>query len=427
MTEAIWIELIKVLPAFLWIGFGFIALAVAKRVLSAQAPRMTRVETPWVTVELAQQAIEQASMRGNATDVPPFQPNWNPPLPAQQNGTGFAQPGPPGNGSAPPPPSNFNRFGSYGGAPSGTAPTPGANGYGGPPPFGAGPISGSPRFDARPTGGPPPFDAVEDREADPYETDQDTDLDAEEPNTPPADEPSDNNGGKESAEAPPSPVTEPNRQVPNVPPTYPIRVAPPGGAGGYAAPPGGPSGYYAPPIPARPTSYAASAPLPPYQGAPAYQPADAQRGLRAATKLALSADLLQGGAILWVDDHHEWNEPLIRLFRTAGMTVDAVASTPRAVLALKDRSYDLVITDMRRSNEADGASAGIVLLDKMVEVGIPTPAVIFSGNPIAQSNTHPRAVASTSSPETLVDTVVDIVSARRVQSQGSSWLDRLRS
>lgn len=250
-----------------------------------------------------------------------------------------------------------------------------------------------------------------------------TEPDAESPNTPPADDPANaqTEGRKESDDLPLSPVTEPNRQVPNVPPTYPILASPPGRA----------RGYYAPPIPPRRKSFAASAPLPPYGQVPAYHPAqvDAQRGLRAATKLALSADRLQGGAILWVDDHQEWNEPLIRLFRTAGMVVDPVASTDEAVRAFENRSYDLVITDMRREHEPEGDTAGMRLLDRMIAAGIPTPAVFFSDNPDGRTAVHPRAVTTTNSPETLVDTVVDVVAGRRSQqasNSGTSWLDRLK-
>jgi hypothetical protein len=411
MSEAIWIELIKVLPAFLWVGFGFIALAIARRIFTAQAPRMTKVETPWVTVELAQQAIEQASIRG-PMQVPALEPDWSqlyPSLPAQQVRPGFGQPAAPGGGTGTVPPPILHQ----------------------PVPFGDAPGS--------------PVDAEDAESEDEFQTEQHTDAETKPPNTPPADEPADNtlsNGGKQSDDIPPSPVTEPNRQVPNVPPTYPVIVAPPGG-------------YYAPPVPARPTSYAASAPLPPYgqppaypaapaygqprayQPAPAYgqppayqpAPADAQRGLRAATKLALSADRLQGGAILWVDDDHEWNEPLIRLFRTAGIIVDPVASTDEAMRAFKNRSYDLVITDMRREHEPDGGTAGIQFLDRMIAAGIPTPAVFFSDHSNAHTVGHPRAVLATNSPEKLVDTVVDIVSARHVErtrSGGPSWLERLR-
>lgn len=330
MSEAIWIELIKVLPAFLWIGFGFIALAVAKRIFTQQAPRMTKVETPWVTVELAQQAIEESYARGPAA-LP--QPDWNGPLPPIP-----VQPG----------------------------------GYAPPPDF-----------------APPPITAADD--------DETTESVRLRPmNTPPADEPNDN-GAKPKNDEPPIPLTEPR-----------------------------PTTYYAPPLPATQAGYPGAVPLAPYRSSRSAD--DSQRGLRAATRLALSADLLNGSAILWADDHPEWNEPLIRLFRTAGLAVQAVTSTHQAMLSLKAKQYDLVITDMRRISEAGGSTAGIALLDRMVEAGIPTPAVIYSGNAAALTSTHPRAVTVTNSPEELVETVIDVISTRRSQqsSSSSSWIDRLQ-
>ncbi|SDE08555.1 response regulator [Glycomyces harbinensis] len=370
MSEAVWIELIKVLPAFLWIGFGFIALAVAKRIFTQQAPRMSKIETPWVTVELAQQAIEQAAVRGPAQQqiaVP--EPDWS---------------------------SLFN-------VPA--QPVPAEPPYAGPVP--AGPAS-------------PPYtetaDAAEEDE-EPFPTEPPADPAAKPLATPPADGPADNaNAGKKHDDNPPVPMTEP-QPTQQVPPVYPVSGAASGGS------------YYGQPVPGSRSRYAAAAPLPPYAMPSAYQrqpPSADQRGLRAATRLALSADLLQGGAILWADDHPEWNEPLIRLFRTAGITVDAVVSTARAMLALKDRSYDLVITDLRRINEANGSSAGIHLLDQMIAVGVPTPAVLYSSHPNAEL--HPRVVITTNSPEKLVDTVVDIVGTRRSQQAhtGQTWLDRLK-
>jgi CheY-like chemotaxis protein len=384
MSEAIWIELIKVLPAFLWVGFGFIALAIARRIFTAQAPRMTKVETPWVTVELAQQAIEQASARG-PMQVPALEPDWSqlyPPIPAQQAGNVFGQPAAPGGGTVPPPIHHQ------------------------PVPFGDAPGS-------------------------PVDAEQQSDLDSKSPNTPPADEPGDNalpNGGKTTDDVPPSPVTEPNRQVPNVPPTYPVIVAPPGG-------------YYAPP-PARPTSYAASAPLPPYGQPPAYQqapvygrpayqpaPADSQRSLRAATRLAFSADRLEGGAILWVDDHPENNESLAQLFRTVGVQVDTVLTTEAAMQALQHGAYDLVISDVGRANEPAGRRAGLELLDRMKRTDLPTPVVFYTSPVAASGITHPRLAAATAEAEDLVNLMVDFVGLRSKgpNGKGTSWLDRRRS
>jgi DNA-binding NtrC family response regulator len=161
-------------------------------------------------------------------------------------------------------------------------------------------------------------------------------------------------------------------------------------------------------------------PPPPATGTTAYRPpsyyavtADPNRGLRAATRLASAADLLQGGAILWVDDHHQWNEPLVRLFRTAGMKVDTVGTTDEALRYLDRDTYDLVISDLRRERDPGDGVAGMALLDRMVSRGIPTPAVVFSDNPQVRTMSHPRAAATTNNPEELVDRVVDLVAHRR--------------
>ncbi|WP_194201954.1 DNA-binding transcriptional response regulator [Glycomyces albidus] len=409
MSEAIWIELIKVLPAFLWIGFGFIALAVAKRIFTQQAPRMTKVETPWVTVELAQQAIEEASHRSPQPPLPDWNAAFQAPPPVQQPAYGVP-----------------SQFGSAPGSaqPYGVAP-------GGPQPYRAAPGGAAPYGVAAPGGRQAGTDTGASARVAPPKQVLDTADEADEtseepvqtepaplrpPNTPPADEPATgaNANGAKPNDDPAGPLTEPRPANPDIP-AY--QFAPP------------PTTYYAPPLPNNQSAYPGSVPLPPYQQPPAYTSADAQRGLRAATRLALSADLLNGGAILWVDDHPEGNESLIRLFRTAGITVDAVVSTARAVLALKEKPYDLVITDMRRGSEADGATAGIVLLDRMVEAGVPTPGIIYSSDLGAIPSVHPRAAKVTDSPEELVDAVVDFVGTRRsrlAQNQGGTWLDRLR-
>lgn len=355
MSEAIWIELIKVLPAFLWIGFGFIALAIAKRVFTAQAPRMTKVETPWVTVELAQQAIEQAANRGPEPLVPPLaEPDWAALYPVP------AQPVPPGNGAL---------------------------------------------YRARTVPPSPPAAEPAD-EDDAIQTEPPAEPEPDLLATPPADAPAEVPEPRD--DRPPATMTAPNRQVPNIPPTYPVIAPPP-----YYGQPG-----WNQPLPAA------------FQQPIAYRPGHAEnRSLRAATKLALAAGDLQGGAILWADDHPEWNDSLIRLFRTAGITVDPVPSTEEAMRALGRRSYDLVITDMRREAEPDGDTAGTRLLDRMIAAGIPTPAVFFSENTAAHTTPHPRAITTTNSPETLVDIVVEFVGDLRSQqsssSAASSWIDRL--
>ncbi|MEU6859589.1 response regulator [Glycomyces sp. NPDC046736] len=368
MSEAIWIELIKVLPAFLWIGFGFIALAIAKRIFTAQAPRMTKVETPWVTVELAQQAIEQATVRGPEPEPVRPDPDF-----------GLWPPGP--EGAEPP-----HDMG-------------GEAGHDGPlaaPPYDPSPPGYAPR-QRQPVGATPPAD------------------DKATNDTPDSTEPS----------APQSqPPVEQGETIPVPPDLEPLPVTrPPDSAFRRRSP--YPPLYSNPPYNREPLPELPYGPQAHALGVYGRPPSDAPKGLRAAKRLAYAADRLQGGAILWVDDQQEWNEPLIRLFRTAGMTVDAVSSTDEALHELRRGQFDLVITDMRREREPGGDDAGTELLDRMVAMGVPTPAVFFSDHPGVQTNLHPRAVIATSDPEQLVDTVVDIVGTRS-RPAPSTWLDRIR-
>lgn len=370
MSEAIWIELIKIIPTFVWLGLGLTALFVAKRLLAQQAHRMTRVEAPFVSVDFAQDAIAQAFNRGPETpvsaldDAPTEGPlNADEALWRQEVTAGPAT-------------------GGWGAPPSGGPATPGT--WTAPP---------SPPGDTDKTHVLRPKQKADQNSSDEDELDlsslldEDADEDGDGVQTAPADrEPL-------SAETPPSGG-----------PVYPQNVGP----------------VY-PPIPAQQSFQPMYPPPPaPQVGTTAFRPpsyyaatADPQRGLRAATRLAGAADLLQGGAILWVDDHPQWNEPLIRLFRTAGMRVDPVGTTDEALRFLDRDTYDLVITDLRRERDPGDGVAGMALLDRMVARGVPTPAVVFSDNPQARTMSHPRAAATTNSPEELVDRVVDLVGHRR--------------
>lgn len=339
MTEAMWIELIRLLPTFTWLGFTFAALVVARRLLARESHRMTRVETPFVSVELAREVIEQAAHRREAPGGPPTSASYRPqpPYGAEQTDGGPRR------------------------APGGAVH--------GPPPI----ISGPPRTASDEHGEP---DAAEDE--------------------PPPEE-----------ETPPPSVYPPipsQRRFPMPGTPYPAATEP------------------------RPEAHRTAPFLSPYQFRPPPDPGDPRRGLRAATRLSLSTDLLQGGAILWVDDHPEWNESLARLFRTAGVKVDTVESTEAALRAMATAPYDLVITDMRREEEPAGETAGMVLLDRMVAAGVPTPAVFFSGPASVSAALHPRVAAATNSPEELVNCVVDIVGHRRRREDGKAlrlpWTQR---
>ncbi|WP_205324913.1 response regulator [Glycomyces sp. YM15] len=365
MSEAIWIELIKIIPTFVWLGLGLGALFVAKRLLAQQAHRMTRVESPFVSVDFAQDAIEQAFNRGPETPAAETEgaaPVSGPPLPAE--GADEAQwrrqvPVEPGGWATP--------------APGGSA-EPGV-------------WNGSRPDDSDATHMLRPRRPADDSDEDELDLESLLDEIAAVDGA---------NDGEGVQTAPAAREPRPAETPPNGGPVYPAIPAQQGLPARYpppAAPPGGTTAY-------RPPSYFAAT-------------ADPQRGLRAATRLAGAADLLQGGAILWVDDHPHWNEPLIRLFRTAGMRVDPVGTTEEALRYLDRDDYDLVITDLRRERDPGDQVAGMALLDRMVARGFPTPAIVFSDNPQVRTMSHPRAAATTNSPEELVNHVVDLVAHRR--------------
>ncbi|MFC4334417.1 response regulator [Salininema proteolyticum] len=85
MSEKIWIEIIKILPSLLWIGFGVVVLFTTRRILESQAHRLQKVGTPFLNVEFAQQLLEDAQHEGSLhvgtaavpemPDVPPQAPH----------------------------------------------------------------------------------------------------------------------------------------------------------------------------------------------------------------------------------------------------------------------------------------------------------------------------------------------------------------
>ncbi|WP_174535858.1 response regulator [Micromonospora chalcea] len=129
----------------------------------------------------------------------------------------------------------------------------------------------------------------------------------------------------------------------------------------------------------------------------------------AVCRLQHAAEILKGGRILWVDDNPEWNLPLIQLFRQLGMTVDTSHSTDEAMSHLGSRSYDLILSDMRRDTERPAESAGITLLDALGRRGVRSPVIIASAGFDPQIGVHPGIVAYTNGVDDIVHHVIDVM------------------
>lgn len=133
-------------------------------------------------------------------------------------------------------------------------------------------------------------------------------------------------------------------------------------------------------------------------------PASTRRG--ALRRLEHAAEILDGGKILWVDDHPEYNTALIELFRAAGMGVDTALSTDEALMDLRRHSYDIILSDIGRKGDPQ---AGLTLLAELDQLGIDTPTVLYTAWFDDASGTPRRAFAVTEVPDEVVHYVIDLM------------------
>jgi CheY-like chemotaxis protein len=127
-------------------------------------------------------------------------------------------------------------------------------------------------------------------------------------------------------------------------------------------------------------------------------------------RLEHAAEYLTGGRILWADDHPRGNSGLIRLFRSVGMEVETVLSTEQAMDRLRSRSYDILLTDLKRGGDAE---AGNTLLRELTMTGIDIPAVVHSARVQIDPGVNRRAFATTNSTDEVVHYVIDLMERAR--------------
>ncbi|MBZ6173536.1 response regulator [Streptomyces olivaceus] len=130
-------------------------------------------------------------------------------------------------------------------------------------------------------------------------------------------------------------------------------------------------------------------------------------------RLEHAADLLQGGRILWVDDHPQSVAPLAQLFRGAGMAVELTLSTDEAMPLLRRQPYDILISDIDRDGDSQ---AGIAMLRVLENDRVPVPVLIYTGNFVPERGVDRRIFAATTSPVELVHYVIDLMERARLTS-----------
>jgi CheY-like chemotaxis protein len=122
--------------------------------------------------------------------------------------------------------------------------------------------------------------------------------------------------------------------------------------------------------------------------------------------------LLQGARVLWVDDHPDNNRYERQALEALGIVIDLATSTSEAMDKLRQRPYDLIISDMGRPPDR---RAGYTLLDQLRQAGNHTPYVIYASSRdpehIAEARQH-GAFGATNSPQDLVMMVTKALVAR---------------
>ena len=94
----------------------------------------------------------------------------------------------------------------------------------------------------------------------------------------------------------------------------------------------------------------------------------------------LAAAPRRSARVLWVDDRPANNEIERKQLRAHGIVFDNVVSTGEALEQLANESYDLVITDLGRSDSSDrSATAGAAFIDQPVLRQGGPPVIVYAG------------------------------------------------
>lgn len=120
---------------------------------------------------------------------------------------------------------------------------------------------------------------------------------------------------------------------------------------------------------------------------------------------------LQGARVLWVDDKPINNRYERQALEALGVNIDPSLSTEEALVNIRQRSYDLIISDMARPEDQ---RAGLTLLDELRKRGNQTPYIIYAGvmTPTVREAREHGAIGATDLPQELITLVTNALAAR---------------
>ena len=122
------------------------------------------------------------------------------------------------------------------------------------------------------------------------------------------------------------------------------------------------------------------------------------------------AKLLQGAKILWIDDLPENNRNETRMFDRLGVDIAFAENTQRALAALREKEYDLILSDMARGDEPQ---AGIDFLRVYAEEKQRLPIIFYIGVFKPEKGVPPGAFGITNRPDEMLHLVLDVLERRK--------------
>jgi CheY-like chemotaxis protein len=119
-----------------------------------------------------------------------------------------------------------------------------------------------------------------------------------------------------------------------------------------------------------------------------------------------AARQLEGSTVLWVDDKPINNTYERKALQALGIQFTISKSTENALEKLKEKNYDLIISDMGRPPDQ---KAGYTLLEKVKAMHITTPFIIYAGSKRPEHIAEARrrgAFGTTNDPQELFELVI---------------------
>jgi len=117
-------------------------------------------------------------------------------------------------------------------------------------------------------------------------------------------------------------------------------------------------------------------------------------------------NLFKNLSILWFDDRPDTLKNEIKMFRQLGGKIEITTTLEKTISMLKTNNFDLMISDIDRSN---GEEDGVSTLKQLYKNKTYVPTIFYIGDVNEELGIPPHAFGLTNRPDELLHLVIDIL------------------